>query len=294
VTLRHHFTDSPWGQLHYVEDGDPSAPLVLLLHQSPRSWDEYRDVIPLLADRFHVVAMDTLGFGWSAQPEEFATVERFAAAARLVVLAMQQHPGQKAHVVGHHTGGVVGIELAAAHPELVQSLVLSGVPWVDAPRRALTEHRTPIDWVEPSADGSHLLRLWQKREYFYPADRPDLLNRLVADALRVLPRVEEGHLAVNNYVMEERIAHVHCVTLVVCGQLDSFSLPDVPALLSHLPAGSSFVELAGVGVPSVDHDPRQFANVIAPFIATRAESSESTPSESTPSESTPSESTPGA
>jgi len=269
VTLRHHFTDSPWGQLHYVESGEASAPLVLLLHQSPRSWDEYRDVIPLLAERFHVVAMDTLGFGWSAQPEEFATVERFAAAAREVLLAVQQ-PGQRAHVVGHHTGGVVGIELAAAYPELVESLVLSGVPWVDAPRRAEVQNRVPIDWVERSTDGSHLLALWQKRAAFYPADRPDLLDRLVADALRVLPRVEEGHLAVNAYVMEERIGLVECQTLVVCGELDTFSLPDVPALIEHLPAGSRFEQLLGVGVPSVDHDPAQFAAVIAPFIAARA------------------------
>ena len=56
--------------------------------------------------------------------------------------------------------------------------------------------RPPIDAVAPSGDGSHLAALWQKRQPFYPDDRPDLLQVFVADALQVSDDVEAGHHAV--------------------------------------------------------------------------------------------------
>ncbi len=66
------------GTIHYVTAGagDP----VLLLHQTPRSWDEYRDVIPLLAENFSVIAMDTLGFGDSEKPSTPSSVEGYGRA----------------------------------------------------------------------------------------------------------------------------------------------------------------------------------------------------------------------
>lgn len=265
--LRRHLIHTPLGHLHYVVSGKAGTPLVLLLHQSPRSWDEYRDVIPLLADRYHVVAMDSLGFGASDVPAETATIERLAAAAAHVLEHVTGGDGTRAAVVGHHTGGAVGMELTVARPDLVSALVLSGVPWVDGPRReSVAAGRPPIDHVEVSDDGSHLLALWRKREAYYPADRPDLRSRLVLDSLRNLERVEEGHLAVNSYRMEDRAPLVAVPSQVVCGELDTFSLPDVPALLAALPGGTKFRALTGVGVPSVDHDPAQFAQVVGEFL----------------------------
>jgi len=261
---RHGFADTSWGQVHHVTAGPDDAPAVVLMHQSPRSVDEYRDVIGLLAERFRVLALDSLGFGWSVRPPRPASVEQMAAAAAEVVRAVL--PGRRVHVVGHHTGGVVAVELAASAPDLVASLVLSGVPWVDGPRRAVTAHRTPIDLVRRTDDGTYLLELWGKRAPYYPPDRPDLLERLLIDQLSVLDRVEEGHVAVNAYRMEDRAPLVGVPTLVVCGELDTFSLPDVPALAAALPRCRGTHVLTGVGVPSVDHDPGQFAAVVAEHV----------------------------
>ena len=66
MTIRRAFADLPHGQVHYAECGDADAPAVLLLHQTPRSWAEYRAVLPLLGARFRAIAMDTAGFGDSA------------------------------------------------------------------------------------------------------------------------------------------------------------------------------------------------------------------------------------
>ncbi|MFD5750348.1 alpha/beta fold hydrolase [Streptomyces sp. NPDC127033] len=259
--MRHHFADSRFGQLHYVEEGTGEP--VLLLHQTPRSWDEYRDVLPLLGRRFRAIALDTPGFGMSARPTEEWSVELFARA----VLDLCDALGlEQVALVGHHTGGVVAAEVAASAPDRVRALVLSGMPFVDAPRRhQVATGRPAIDHVERAADGSHLQRLWDNRAPYYPADRPDLLERLVRDALRVLDRVEEGHLAVNRYRMEDRIGSVTARTLVLCGELDAFSLPDVPKILAAIPGAVSEV-LPGTGVPSVDHRPDLFAEAVGRFL----------------------------
>lgn len=261
-SVRHGFADTRHGQVHYVEHG--SGEPVLLLHQTPRSWDEYRDVLPLLGTDFRAIAMDTLGFGASARPDEPWTVELFATG----VLDLCDALGLgRVALVGHHTGGVIAVEVAASAPERVHSLVLSATPFVDADRRQrVATSRPPIDHVVPAADGSHLTQLWANRAGFYPPDRPDLLERLVRDALAVLDRVEDGHLAVNGYRMEERIGLVQAPTLALCGELDRFSLPDLPRITEAIPGARSAV-LPGTGVPAVDHRPEQFAAAVGEFLA---------------------------
>ncbi len=266
--LRHSFLDSRFGQLHLAEAGDQDAPLVVCLHQTPRSWDEYRDVLPLLGARFHAVALDSVGYGWSSRPAGETSIERLAAGVVDVLDALGARPGRAAHLVGHHTGGVVAVEVAAAMPEAVASITLSGTPWVDAERREKVKDRPPIDHVVPAADGTHLLQLWRNRLAYYPADRPDLTQRLVLDALAVLDHVEEGHYAVNAYRMEDRIGLVRAPAQVLCGELDAFSLPDVDPLLAQLPTGTRAVVLSGVGVAAVDHDPAQFAAAVEEFVLT--------------------------
>ena len=60
------FVTTPLGRIHVAMAGTGFP--VLLLHQTPRSWDEYRDVLPLLGRDFRAIAMDTLGFGDSDRP----------------------------------------------------------------------------------------------------------------------------------------------------------------------------------------------------------------------------------
>ena len=95
-------------------------------------------------------------------------------------------------LVGHHTGGIIAVEVAGRHPERIDKLVLSGTTCPDGEGRR--RGWPSIDGVVPNDDGSHLIELYQKRASYYPSDRPDLLHRLVLDCLRVgLDRVEEGH-----------------------------------------------------------------------------------------------------
>jgi pimeloyl-ACP methyl ester carboxylesterase len=257
----HRFANTRYGQIHYVEQGagDP----VLLLHQTPRSWDEYRDVLPLLGATHRAIAPDTPGFGLSDGPADRWTIEGFAAGIVDLVDALDLGP---VTLVGHHTGAVVATEIAAAAPGRVSALVLSGMPYVDSARREqVAAGRPPIDHVERAIDGSHLQQLWDNRAPYYPADRPDLLERLVHDAVAVLDRVEEGHEAVNRYRMEDRIGRVTARTLVLCGELDTFSLPDVGKILAAIP-GARSVLLPGTGVPAMDHRPGLVAEELERFL----------------------------
>ncbi|MFU8856559.1 MAG: alpha/beta fold hydrolase [Deferrisomatales bacterium] len=257
---RRGFADTPEGQIHYAEAG--SGPPVLLLHQTPRSWDEYREVLPILGARFRAIAMDTVGFGDSYRPAGPVSITGYA---RGVIRLLDALGIGRAALVGHHTGGCVAIEVAASHPERVDKLVLSSTPWVDAEDRERRKTRPPIDEVETRPDGSHLTELWRRRRAFYPKGRSDLLTRFVRDALTVWDRVEEGHRAVNEYRMEERTPLIRAPTLVLCGTEDPFSYPRmVPLALSI--RNSVTGELEGGMVPMVDQMPEAFARAIMEFL----------------------------
>jgi pimeloyl-ACP methyl ester carboxylesterase len=260
INVKCGYVDTPKGQIHYAEAGQGKP--VLFLHQTPRSWDEYRDVLPIVARAYRAIAMDTIGFGDSYRPAEEASIGLYA---KGVIAFMDGLAIERASLVGHHTGGVVAVEVAATYPERVEKLVLSSTPYLDAEDRERRKTRPPIDEVETKEDGSHLTELWQKRLPFYPKNRPDLLTRFVLDALKVWDRVEEGHRAVNSYRMEEKVRLIKAPTLVLAGTEDPFSYPRMKPLAENI-KGATTVEIKGGMVPMVDQMPEAFAKVVLDFL----------------------------
>jgi pimeloyl-ACP methyl ester carboxylesterase len=262
MKIRRAYADLSHGQVHYAACGAEDAPAVLLLHQTPRSWMEYSGVLPLLGERYRAIAMDTAGFGASDPPPGAASIEAWAAVAAQLL----EHLGiASAHVVGHHTGGVVAVELASRHGARVRSLVLSSTPYTDADFRRVRAERPPIDAVEPSSDGSHLAALWRKRQAFYPAGRPELLQAFVRDALQVGGDVEGGHRAVASYRMEERIAAVTQPTLVIRAGADPFAAPHAEHWLHLLPQ-AQLADIPDGMVPLPDQLPDAFAHAVLRFL----------------------------
>ena len=138
--VRFAYADTTRGQVHYASCGR-DAPAVLLLHQTPRSWDEYREVLPLLGRTHRSIAMDTIGFGRSA-PAPDHSIETYAD----VAVEFAQVLGlARVTVVGHHTGALVAIEVAVRAPGLVSGLVLSSAPYYDAAARAKSGHKAIDD-----------------------------------------------------------------------------------------------------------------------------------------------------
>jgi len=192
--------DVPADTIHCAIAG--SGTPVLLLHQTPRSWDEYRDVLPLLGKRSQAIAMDTIGFGDSSKPPLGGdSIEHWAEVA---VSLMDALGIGKFSVVGHHTGAVIATEIAAAYPERIEAAVLSASAFTDAKFRERHSKPGRIDNVPRQTDGSHLGELWRIRQAFYPEGNIDLLERFVVDAVKAGPRAAEGHAVVGRYVMETR------------------------------------------------------------------------------------------
>jgi len=124
---------------------------VLLLHQTPRSWDEYRDVLPILGEKYWAIAMDTIGFGDSYKPGEEASIEGYAQGVINFLDAMSI---DRVSIVGHHTGGVIAVEVAASYPDRVDKLVLSCTPYVDVQDREGRKGWDPFDEVSLKEDGT--------------------------------------------------------------------------------------------------------------------------------------------
>jgi pimeloyl-ACP methyl ester carboxylesterase len=259
------FVATRHGRIHAAMSGTGFP--VLLLHQTPRSWDEYRDVLPRLGADFRAIAMDTLGFGDSAAlPHGGASIESWAAGAFALLDALDL---REVGVVGHHTGAVIAVEMAAAAPDRVRALVLSACPFVDAARRAKHEGARVIDEVAPRVDGGHLTELWSRRQPFYPAGDIDLLQRFMIDALRAGPMAAEGHRVVNRYRMEDRLGLIRCPTLVVAPTCDPHVHPVAPRVAGAI-AGSVLREISGGMVPLPDQMPEAFATLVRDFMIEHA------------------------
>ena len=139
--------------IFYREAGPKDAPTILLLHGFPTSSHMFRNLIPALADRFHLVAPDYPGFGYSSMPgvrefeytfDNLATViDAFTSELKLTkyVLYVQDY------------GAPVGYRLAVKHPERVQGLIVQNGNAYDEgianafwdPLRAYWKDRTPAN-----------------------------------------------------------------------------------------------------------------------------------------------------
>lgn len=256
------FVRVPQGEIHCAIAG--AGRPVLLLHQTPRSWDEYRDVLPLLGHRFRAIAMDTLGFGDSSKPATGAdSIELWAEAAVAVLDALEL---ESVAVVGHHTGAVVAVELAAVHSSRIAAAVLSSAPFVDAAYRAAHSGRAVVDEVERRPDGSHLAELWRLRQPLYPPGDTNLLERFVVDALKAGERAGEGHRVVARYDMERALPSIECPVLLLDASADPHASPFVPRLHAALPT-SKVVRIDGGMVPLPDQLPMEFAQAVECFVA---------------------------
>ncbi len=109
-----------------IGKGDP----VILLHGIPTWSYLYNDVIPLLGPHFRVLAPDFLGHGYSDRRDFF---DRSLLAQTAMIIRLMDHLEiERAHFVGHDTGGGVSLIMAIQHPERVAKLVLTNVVAYDS------------------------------------------------------------------------------------------------------------------------------------------------------------------
>jgi pimeloyl-ACP methyl ester carboxylesterase len=128
--VSHHWESANGIRIHYAEAGEGEP--VVLQHGWPQHWWMWRDLIPVLAERFRVIVPDLRGHGWSDKPRSsYLKTELLED-----VLGLLDALGlERVRYVGHDWGGHVGMLAALQAPERIERLVAMSIPhpWRDGP-----------------------------------------------------------------------------------------------------------------------------------------------------------------
>jgi len=157
TAIKYRSADVDGVKVFYREAGAAAAPALLLLHGFPSASHMFRDLIPLLADRFHIIAPDLPGFGQSDMPARSkfkytfdhiaAVIDRFTEVIRLKRFA----------IYAFDYGAPVGFRIAAKHPDRITAVISQNG---NAYEEGLSDGWNPIRvyWQEPSQANRDALR----------------------------------------------------------------------------------------------------------------------------------------
>ena len=144
-------------QIFYREAGDPNQTTLLLLYGFPSSSHMFRNLIPLLSDRFHIVAPDLPGFGFSQSPPRSQFKYTFDNLATVIEAFTEMVRLQRYALYVFDYGAPVGYRLAMRHPDRVTAIVSqNGNAYVEG----LSDGWNPIRayWKEPTQANRDALR----------------------------------------------------------------------------------------------------------------------------------------
>jgi pimeloyl-ACP methyl ester carboxylesterase len=154
-SISYHTVEIQGLNIFYREAGPPNAPTVLLLHGFPSSSRMWESLLPLLADKYHLIAPDYPGFGNSSAPSPSSFEYTFDNLARVMgelttklritnyVLFMQDY------------GGPVGFRMALAHPERVRAIIIQNAVSHEQGLSPLWEARRKY-WADPAQELENL------------------------------------------------------------------------------------------------------------------------------------------
>lgn len=144
-------------KVFYREAGDPSAPTVLLLHGFAGSSFMFRELMPELADRYHVIAPDLPAFGFTQAPARGEYAYTFSQLAKTIGQFTEQLKLDKYALMVHDYGAPVGWRMASAHPERVTAIISQNG---NAYEEGLGKGWAPIQryWHAPTQENREALR----------------------------------------------------------------------------------------------------------------------------------------
>src|SRR5271168_4255686 len=148
-------------EIFYREAGSPERPAVLLLHGFPSSSHMFRDLIPLLAEKYHLVAPDFPGFGQSGMPERGKYQYTFANIADTIARFTETIGLKKFAIYIFDYGSPLGLRMALKSPDRISAIVSQNG---NAYEEGLSSGWNPIQayWKDPSQANRDALRAFLK------------------------------------------------------------------------------------------------------------------------------------
>lgn len=274
-------------RLFYREAGERGRPIIVLLHGYPSSSHTYRELIPLLSGRYHVLAPDNLGSGFSDHPNPFETRYTFDRLARYVAGFVDRLGLEHYVLYLQDFGGPVGFRLALQHPERVRGLVVQNAnAYLDGltpPRRAF--FRDARDDRSPAAVGR--LAAWVSdraiRDTQYLRDVPGARSERVSPDswthdIAVLPTPEDRSIQVQLFqdyqsnidaypAWQAYLRERQPPTLVIWGERDpAFTVEGARAYQRDVPDAE--LHLLDAGHFAVEEKPVEVAQLVTQFMDT--------------------------
>src|SRR5229473_4292714 len=151
-------------KIFYREAGPKSAPTLVLLHGFPSSSHMFRNLIPALSDKYHVIAPDYPGFGYSDSPSPEQYAYTFDHLADTVDHFLDQQGITKYSIYIQDYGAPVGFRLATRHPDRVQAIISQN-------GNAYDERLAPFwaDYLSPYRKDPHSTTEAKVRQLLTPA-----------------------------------------------------------------------------------------------------------------------------
>lgn len=210
------YVDTSGGQIHLRSRAGTGTP-VIFFHQTASSGQMWLKVIDRLPGR-QAHAFDTPGFGGSFdapfddRPSMSQYVDWMTEAVRAAGVT-------RAHVVGHHTGACIAVEMAARNPGVAASLTLAGpVPLTAEERQEFSKHfGTPF---MPATSGGYLLDNWDYLRKLGAEADPMLFHREMADMLRAWHGRVQAYAAVWTQDFTAFYKAVACPLMIMAAEDD--------------------------------------------------------------------------
>ncbi len=224
-------------------------------------------VAPVLAAQYRVFVFDNRAIGRSTGEGAVASIAQMTADTAGLLEMLDPGP---MHVVGHSMGGMIGLDLAAAHPHKVRSLsLLSSCARLDERTRAIIESWGDLaGWLD-AEKSSRLILPWIYTSRFYA--QPGLIDGLIALILaNPTPPSAQTHFAQSRAIGffdgTNRLVGIACPTLVMAGKEDALT---PPRSLQQLASGikhSEVVLMEGTGHGMLAETPEPVAAGLLSFL----------------------------
>jgi pimeloyl-ACP methyl ester carboxylesterase len=221
VPLTRRYVGEAGRQVHLIEGGRPGVaaprpPPLACLHAAPSSGASFTPFLNAMAQRRHVLALDTPGYGGSDRPEQRLDIAGYADILGEALDAALDGGGDgPIDLFGHSTGALIAVELARRRPDRVRRLALMSVPYFVGAEQAVWRHRL----ARPHAltdDINQLEARWRRlvidREWGVSLERG---FEAFVDELRAYPNDWWAHDAAFGFDVETAFAEVQQPVLVL-------------------------------------------------------------------------------